>query len=274
MAKAAGAELFQSVNDGSRTERAVRLLTDLITGGKLASGDFLPSEPALSKQLGISRPTMRLALRTLEARGLVVTRRGVGVQVTDRTREAATDSIGLLLQRSGGGVREMLEVRLMLECQGAALAAQRATEDDIAAIAATMEALGGDGLTVGDCIELDLEFHLRLAKASKNNLLVALVHALRGLMLDTIAATHAIDARTTQRLRAHATVLEAIKARNPEAAYAAMEQMLRVTEEILEERSRDDALRPRPSLARRGGEGSRLEDAPLPVASRRREGKG
>ncbi len=266
--------LYQPITDGTRTDRAARLLSDLITTGKLAPGDFLPSEPVLAKQLGVSRPTLRLALRTLEMRGLVVSKRGVGVQVTDRTHEVATDSIELMLQRDGGDIRDMLELRLILECQGALLAAQRATDDDIAAIAATIEAMGDGGLSIGDCIELDLEFHLRLAKASKNNLLVALVHALRGLMLDTIAATHAIDARTAQRLRAHAMVLEAIKARDAEAAYAAMEWMLRVTEEILEERSRDDALRPRPSLARRGGEGSRLEDAPLPVALRRREGKG
>ncbi|MDQ3475937.1 MAG: FadR family transcriptional regulator [Actinomycetota bacterium] len=226
-------QLYQPITDGTRTDRAARLLSDLITTGKLAPGDFLPSEPVLAKQLGVSRPTLRLALRTLEMRGLVVSKRGVGVQVTDRTHEVATDSIELMLQRDGGDIRDMLELRLILECQGALLAAQRATDDDIAAIAATIEAMGDGGLSIGDCIELDLDFHVRLAEASKNTLLVALVRALRRLMLDTIAATHEIDHRTMRRQHAHALVLDAIKARDPEAAYVAMEEMLRSTEELL-----------------------------------------
>ncbi len=225
--------LYQPITDGTRTDRAARLLSDLITTGKLAPGDFLPSEPVLAKQLGVSRPTLRLALRTLEMRGLVVSKRGVGVQVTDRTHEVATDSIELMLQRDGGDIRDMLELRLILECHGAFLAAQRATDDDIAAIAETIEAMVDGDLTIGDCIELDLDFHVRLAEASKNTLLVALVRALRRLMLDTIAATHEIDHRTLRRQHAHALVMDAIKARDPEAAYVAMEEMLRSTEELL-----------------------------------------
>ena len=215
-------ELYRSVNDGSRTQRAVRLLTDLITSGKLASGDFLPSEPALSKQLGISRPTVRLALRTLETRGLVVTRHGVGVQVTDRTRQAAVDSLELMLLRSGGGTQDMLEVRLMLECQGAALAAQRATEADVGAIAAAIDGMRADGLTIADNIDLDLAFHLRLHEASRNAILVALVHAIRGLLRETIAATYERDLRTEPRLEEHGRVLAAVAARDAAAAHDAM----------------------------------------------------
>src|SRR6266536_1253788 len=141
------ADLYQSVNDGSRTDRAVRFLTELITSGKLASGDFLPSEPALCKQLGISRPTVRLALRTLETQGLVVIKPGIGAQITDRTREAATNSIELMLQRRGSDTQEMLEIRLLLECKGASLAAQRATEDDLKEIAGAIDAMRIEGLT-------------------------------------------------------------------------------------------------------------------------------
>ncbi len=267
-------EFYQSIKEGSLTDRAVRLLTDLITTGKLAPGDFLLSEPALSKQLGISRPTVRLALQTLETRGLVTTKQGVGVQVTNRTREAASDSIGLMLQQGGVGIRDILEVRLMLECQGASLAALRATDDDIAAIAATIDGFGSDDLSVGDCIEADLDFHLRLAEASKNDVLVALAHALRGLIRESIATTHVIDHRAAHRLQAHAMVLDAVKARDPEAAYAAMEQMLCITGEIIEERSWDNALRSNASLTRRGRERSPQDDASSPVPPRREGGKG
>ena len=80
-------------------DRAVRLLTDLIASGKLAPGDALPSEPALAAQLGISRPTVRLALRTLETRGLVRRdpdphdRRKHSVALTDAGAELLTNTL-------------------------------------------------------------------------------------------------------------------------------------------------------------------------------------
>src|SRR5215203_1151576 len=140
-------DLYRSLNDGSRTERVERFLTQLITSGKVASGDLLPSELALSKQLGVSRPTIRLALRTLETRGLIVIRQGVGAQVTDRTREVATDSISLMLQRTGSNTKEMLEVRLMLESQGAAWAAERADQHSVKAISQAIDAMREEGLS-------------------------------------------------------------------------------------------------------------------------------
>lgn len=215
-------DLYRSLNSGSRTEHAVQLLTDLITTGKLASGDFFPSEPALSKQLGISRATVRMALRTLETRGLVVTRHGVGVQVADRTREVAVDSLELMLQRAGGGTRDMLEVRLMLECQGAALAAERATAADVEAIGAAIDAMRADDLSIDACIDLDLAFHLRLHEASKNPVLVALVHALRGMLRDTIAGTYERDRRTAPRLEEHSRIFAAVKAGDSKGAHDAM----------------------------------------------------
>ena len=198
--------LLSPIESGSRTERTVAVLTELITSGRFASGELLPSESELCKQLGISRPTVRMALRTLETRGLVVTRHGVGVQVTDRTRQVVTDSIELMLLRGGAGPRDMLEVRLMLECQGAALAADRATTADLAAI----------------------------AEASQNAVLVALVHALRGLLRDTIAATWRVNDGVEERRRDHARVLDAVTARDPAAAVAAMRTHLCRTERLIE----------------------------------------
>ena len=214
--------LYPTLTDGSRTDRAVRLLTDLITSGRLAPGDPLPSEPALGKQLGISRPTVRLALRTLETRGLIATRHGVGAVVADRTREAAVDSIELMLQQTGAGPRDVLEVRSMLEGHGAALAAERATEADLAAIADAVEGMRAPDLTVPELIELDLAFHIRLNEASQNTVLVALGHAIRGLLRATIAATYDRDPRPAARLDEHARILAAVAAHDPATAQDAM----------------------------------------------------
>lgn len=214
--------LYRSVNDGTRTDRAVRLLTELITSGKLSAGDYLPSEPALSKQLGISRPTVRLALRTLETRGLVAIRQGIGAQVTDRTRQAATDSIGLMVQQSGGGIRDILEIRLVLECEGAALAAERATADDVQAIHDILDAMHGEALSVEQRIDLDLAFHLRLHETSKNSVLVALIHAIRDAVRNAIAEAFSFDHRNAPRIREHTLLYQAITAHDPAAARTVM----------------------------------------------------
>lgn len=222
------------IESGSRTERVIGALSELITSGRLSSGDFLPSEVELCKQLGVSRSTVRMALRTLETRGLVLARQGVGVQVTDRTQQAVTDSIELMLLRGGAGPRDMLEVRLMLECQGAALAAQRATPNDLAAIGAAIETMRGHQPPAEGAVEADLRFHLHVAEASKNSVLVALAHALRGLLRDTIAATWRVNDRTEERLHDHTEVLSAITRRDAGAAEAAMRTHLCRTERLIE----------------------------------------
>jgi len=226
--------MLTTIESGSRTDRVIAVLTELITAGRLSSGDFLPSEAELCKQLGVSRPTVRMALRTLETRGLVLTRQGVGVQVTDRTRQVVTDSIELMLLRGGAGPRDVLEVRLTLECQGAALAAQRATGDDLEAIASAIAAMSDRGMAVAATVDADLRFHLRVAEASKNAVLVALVHAIRGLLRDTIAATWRVNDQAEERLQDHADVLAAVTTRDPAAAEAAMRTHLCRTERLIE----------------------------------------
>jgi len=229
------ADLYQPLEQESRTNRVVNALMSMVTSGRVASGDFLPSEPELCKMLGVSRPTVRQALRTLEARGLVVPKHGIGVQVTDRTREAAIDAMGLMLLRRGSGPRDLLEVRLMLECQGAALAATRATDDDIHALSESINSMARQVSTIEQYVTADLSFHLHLAEASKNAVLVSLVHAIRGLLLDTIRATYAADGRTERRLHDHSRVLDAIVVRDADAADAAMRAHLRSTEDMLDQ---------------------------------------
>lgn len=223
----------RTIGGPTRSDQAARLLTELITSGQLASGAFLPTEAELCHQLGVSRATIREAVRKLEARGLVVSRHGVGVQVADGTEQAVSDSISLLLQRRRVGPRDMLEVRLTLECQAAALAAERGSAAAIAMIAAAIDAMRDPSLTISEQVRNDLDFHLRIAEASQNVVLVALVHAIRGLLLDTITATFETNPSITERIEFHASILEGIQAHDPVAAQAAMRTHLLMTEQLI-----------------------------------------
>jgi DNA-binding FadR family transcriptional regulator len=222
--------LFPSLNDGSVTERAVQLLSELITSGKIPAGEFLPSEPALSKQLGISRGTIRMALKTLEMRGLVVTRRGIGVEVANRTREVAIDSLGMMLQHGNGSITDAFEMRTMLEGQSAMLAAERVTDADLDEIAAALERIEEPGISIDEQIDRDLALHLRICEAARNPILVALAAALRNLLRDVIATT--LTVRTLYepdgpRLPEHLAILDAIRARDPNRAHDAMTEHMR-----------------------------------------------
>jgi GntR family transcriptional repressor for pyruvate dehydrogenase complex len=217
---------------GSRTQQAAAVLTDLVTSGQIQAGQFLPSEQELCRQLGVSRTTVREALRMLETRGLVTTRHGVGVQVSDETHRVVSESIGMLLRRRGVGPADILEVRLILECQAAALAAQRATPEDLVTLANAIEALQQPDIDVEGRIDADLEFHIGLIDAARNVVLGALVHALRDLLHDTIAATFAVDAASVKRIDDHSRVLAAVREGDAEAAALAMRQHLLATEEL------------------------------------------
>lgn len=168
----------------------------------------------------------------LETRGLVTSRHGVGVQVSDESHRVVSESIGMLLRRRGVGPADILEVRLMLECQAAALAAQRATPEDLVRLANAIEALCQPDLDVEGRVTADLEFHIGLIDAARNVVLGALVYALRDLLHDTIAATFAVNAASAKRIDDHTRVLAAVRDGNAEAAAAAMRQHLLATEEL------------------------------------------
>lgn len=218
----------------SLVEDAVEVVTDLITSGEIPSGTMLPAEAELSRQLGISRPTVREALRTLEARGLIVSRHGVGALVIDQTSQVAASSILLMLKRKGVGPEDMLEVRLMLECQAASLSAQRATDDDVSSIVDSIDAMRAQPRPPTENVRLDFDFHMAVARASHNLVLVALVDAIRDLLYDTIAATHASNPDMVLRVDAHAAVLDAIRRHDASAAAEAMAAHLKMTEFLIQ----------------------------------------
>lgn len=214
-------------------DQVVNHLTDRILGGQLAAGEFLPSEPELARRLQVSRATIREALRVLEVHGFIERRHGVGVLVADRSHEAAVTSLSLLLRRAGSTLGDLLETRLSLECQIAALAAARATEAQRLALAGALDPMRRPSSSVVEYVDADLAFHLLLAQASHNAVLVALVNAIQDLLRESIQATYEIDGRTERRLHDHTHILDAIGRRDAAGARAAMRAHLRHTQENL-----------------------------------------
>lgn len=222
----------------------------LIASGELKPGYSLPSERDLSKQLDVSRPSLREALLILESRGLVQARRGGGYDVTDVTGPIITDPLVHLLQRHPSTIDDILELRHGLECIAAQFAALRASDADVKTLGnlvATMRKRKGEFDPFEDA-DRDADFHMAVAEASHN---LALVHVTRGLfnlmrinMLRSREALYHQQDNVGLLDEQHAEIVKAIAARDPAAARKAANLHLSFVQASLREVAALEATKP------------------------------
>ncbi|HVL95873.1 MAG TPA: FCD domain-containing protein [Solirubrobacteraceae bacterium] len=177
--------VFTPVQTRRTFEEAVEQIAEKIKLGELRVGDRLPSERALAEQMQISRPTLREAVKVLADSGLIEVRRGSGGGMFIATELVPPE----LLHRRDmriGEVAQVLEARRLLEPRVAQLAAMRAGDDDFHAMERSIEDMrvlvGGGPLTGGGredrFLQLDVQFHLGMARATGNDMLLTLVRQL------------------------------------------------------------------------------------------------
>ncbi len=198
---------------------------DQITSGKLKVGDQLPSEMEISERFGVSRPVVREALLRLRADGLITSHQGLGTFVS---HQPAPRVKTLAKAQDIASYLRCQEVRIALEGDAARLAAERRTEEQLAALLAAHEAFA-DGVRSGKLLpEADLAFHACIAEASGNDfhasLLESIHDAMTGLMRLTLGLTRTASRKRAQAvLDEHVAIVEAIRARDAEEARTAMQ---------------------------------------------------
>lgn len=159
----------------------------LILEGSLKPGERLPGERALAEEFGVSRPSLREALQKLLARGLLSARHGGGTFVSDRLGSSFRDPLLDLLQKNPESQRDLLEFRHTLESACAYYAAQRATAPDLQRLEAAFERLEHcharpDQVDQAEEAAADAHFHLAIAEASHNAVLLHTVRSLFSLL--------------------------------------------------------------------------------------------
>ncbi|HWA46579.1 MAG TPA: FadR/GntR family transcriptional regulator [Hypericibacter adhaerens] len=217
-----------------------RQLEHLIVEGRLQPGEGLPSERELAKQIGVSRPSLREALSELRSRGLIEPARNGGAVVTELTRTSLTEPLSQMLERHPSAIRDLIEMRDVLEAHAAALAAERATAADIRKLEAALEAqIRGRSRNTASLAKRDLDFHQAIAQASHNIAILHTAHGLTKLIKVFLQRGYEIilaagDAREGKAAveAQHAAILDAIRARDPEAARRASHAHLHQTEHI------------------------------------------
>lgn len=225
-----------------------------ILEGSLKPGDRLPPERELAAQLGVSRPPLREAIQKLAAKGLVVTRHGVGTIVTDRLEATFADSWQEMLKAHPTLQSDMLEFRHILEGHAAFLAAERATDADIERLDAIYEALDStyniDDLKTN--IDNDVAFHQAIAEITHNamigHLTASLLRVIHSHVSGNLIYFHA-HPQQWKRIRAqHRAIWESIRAHDAEAALRAARTHIEFVRVSMDEKEkaegrRDSALR-------------------------------
>lgn len=208
-----------------------------IVESRLPHGERLLSERELAERFGVSRTVIREAVRALAAKGLLHVRTGDGTYVQDRSQASAAEALGRLLRlagvRSPDRAQAVYEVRRPLEIAIAGLAAERATAEDLAALAGWVEVLTDPQLGEARYVEADVRFHLGLAEATHNQLFLALLNSVSDLMsaIRELGVT-VMDARA-DAVRQHRRIYERVAAHDVEGARRAMSEHMDHSQDVL-----------------------------------------
>lgn len=202
-------------------EEVVAQLAELIRQGELRPADRLPPERELAEQLRVSRAVVREALRVMEQRGLVVSRPGTGTFIAGGSAERLAQALTHL------ALEDVFELRMLLEPSIAALAAERATAEDIVRLEAALDDQERLVHLEQSAAGADAAFHAGLAEATHNRALLRL----GAVLVEELAASRDESLQPPQRARlsllSHRRVLAAVKAGAPAEARRAMEEHIR-----------------------------------------------
>lgn len=208
--------MFRPVRPARASGEIVSQIEHAIFGGELHPGDRLQSERELAEQFGVSRITVRDALRVLEARGLIHVKVGAtgGAFVAETNVDRVAESISTMIMLRRMTLSELAEARTVVETAIAELAAQRADEKAVARVAESVERGRKVVREHPTHTEESMEFHVRLGEAAQNELLLGTVRAYRDLLVQTVN-----DMKSPREpvQRAHEEILEAVRAHDPEA---------------------------------------------------------
>jgi GntR family transcriptional repressor for pyruvate dehydrogenase complex len=223
---------FETVRRNKVYEDVARQIERLILK-KLRPGDKLPSERELAESLGVSRSSIRDAIRSLELMGVVEPRQGAGTIVCEISTNSLANPLANALKRKEELVNELLDFRKMLEPPLAARAATHASLEEISEMEEILARQDKKQRQGESTIIEDSEFHYSIALASGNSVVLKVLDILMDLLRETRERSLQIQGRPQKSLAGHRRILSAIKRRDAEAAKAAMRRHIEDIEEIV-----------------------------------------
>ena len=223
---------FEAIRRNKVYEEVAKQIERLILT-KLHPGDKLPAERELAEMFGVSRSSIRDAIRSLELVGLVEPRQGAGTVVCEVTADTLINPLASLLKHQQQLVGELLDFRLMIEPPLAARAATHASPEEIDEMEEILHRQGEKLAKEELAVEEDSEFHYAIAMASGNTVVLRVLDLLMDLLRDTRERSLQLQGRPQKSLGGHRRILGAIKRHDGEAAKAAMRRHIEDVQEIV-----------------------------------------
>ncbi len=230
-------EYLNTAPNNTIVEHIIDSLQNYIIEGGLNPGESIMPEREMAENLGVSRFSLREALRVAQLQGLIEQKRGCRPKVAKPSSKAAADIISLNLRRSKNAKKDLTEARKDIECIIARYAAERSTEKHIEKLQKCISKLKENQCNLNICIEKDIEFHDILLNACDNEIFKIMLEPLSELLKESRKQTMKINPE--RAIVGHKKILDAIIKKDSEQAAKAMFEHLEMAEEDLNKVSED-----------------------------------
>lgn len=237
--------MFKQVKSKKVYQHVVEQIQVMVMNGELKKGDKLPTERDLAEQLGVSRTSIREALRSLEMVGLVESRQGEGNFIGGNIRGNFFEPLSVMFMLNHGDPRDILELRMVIEVEAASLAAKRVKkdgrEDDVKELNAILEKLR-NASNEEESSNFDLQLHYKIAEITGNYLIMMLLDTISSLMETFIESARGmilLDSEKKEKLFIeHENLVEAISVGDSRKAVKAMKSHLETVNKTMKKRQK------------------------------------
>lgn len=214
-------------------ETIVTSIQQLIASERLKHGDQLPPERDLAAMFKVSRHSLREAIRILEEKKILRSRTGSGTYVILDDESSVVELLARAIHEEKYRISEIFQFRRMLEPQIAALAAENAGAEDLQELERILDIHERNETDVSDWIELDEAFHLAIARATRNSIVLSIVERINDIMAKSRGEISQSSARRQKSLKGHRNILEAIRKGDGDQAAKAMTEHLSIIEDLV-----------------------------------------
>ena len=215
-------QMFKPIKKAKVYEEIVAKIKDMVEKGRFKAGDQLPVERELAEVFRVSRSSVREALRSLESQGFIESRQGNGTYIASQPVESLVRPLASVIFTEKDDQMELFEMRRMIEPDLAYLAAERATEEEIAMMEKVLD-LQEEKIARGESgTDVDKNFHYIMARAARNKVLLRIADNIIDLLAESREQYLQVEGRPQKSILRHREVLDAIRARDPERAEKCM----------------------------------------------------
>jgi len=221
---------MEPIDRAGITELVVQRIKELLERGELKAGSRLPPERELADMLHISRPSLRTALKALSVMGIIHAKPGAGTYIAESLPEVFTEPMHFMTLINNTSVDELFEARRIIEAGLAELAAERATEADIAALAREVAEMKATTSDPEEFLKHDVRFHQAMACAANNKLMSGVMDTVAQLLFHIRRQTVARANDLEEAIEWHEKIIAAMRKHDPKRAKETLSGHLRAAQ--------------------------------------------